>query len=151
MKGHAVRIFIIGSVKGWLTQQLTSLRSETGGQGVHKPEGGCLHPYSSCSIQIRCAMIPAGISGDTAAEHASLWHPPSQCHVTPVQHALPLPTMPGVHSLQPICIPSTVGLMFCLSGLHTLWGSHCNDHPHCSFPPIFPAHSHLTCPSPTGI
>ena len=51
---------------------LTSLRSETGGRGGYKLEGGCLHPYSSCSIQIGCATILAGTSGDTAAEHP--WH-----------------------------------------------------------------------------
>ena len=79
---------------------MTSLRSETGRRVGHKPEGGCLRPCSLCSIQIGCATISAGISGDTAAEHPSLWHPPSQCHVTPVQHALPPPTVPGVHSLK---------------------------------------------------
>ena len=88
---------------------LTSLRTETGRWEGHKSEGGCLHPYSSCSIQIGCATIPAIISGDTAAEHQSLWHPPSQCHATPVQHALPPPTVPGAHSLEHVCVHSVVG------------------------------------------
>ena len=105
--------------------------SETGGWGGRKSEAGCLCSYSlcysSCSIQIRCATISAGISGDTAAEHPSLWYPPSQCHAIPVQHALPPPTVPGVHSLGPVCVPSAVGPMFCLSGLHTLWAAIAGD------------------------
>ena len=87
---------------------------------INQREVAFIPMYSSCSIQIGCATIPAGISGDTAAEHPSLWHPPSQCHATPVQHALPPPTVPGVHSLDHVCVPSVVGPMFCLSGLHTL-------------------------------
>ena len=98
-----------GSRGGW---GLTSLRIEAGGRGGHKLGGGCLHLYSLCSIQIGCATIPAGISGDIAAEHPSLWHPPSQCRATPLQHALPLPTVPGVHSLEPVCVPSAVGPVF---------------------------------------
>ena len=104
---------------------LTSLRSETGVQVGHKLAGGCLHLYSLCSIQIGCATIPADISSDTAAEHPSLWHPPSQCHASPVRHAPPPLTVQGVHSLKPVFVPSAVGPMFCLSGLHAPWGSHC--------------------------
>ena len=44
----------------------------------------------------------------------------SQCHVNPVQHALPLPTVPGVHSLEPVCVPSVVGqCSACLAYIHS--------------------------------
>ena len=45
---------------------------ETGRQRGKKLEGGCLYPYSLCPIQIGCTTIPAGIFGDTVAEHPSL-------------------------------------------------------------------------------
>ena len=112
-------------------------------------------------MQIECATIPAGIFGGIAAEHPSLWHPPSQCHVTLVQHALPPLTVPGVHSLEPVCVPSVVGPMFlthCSVYFYFIFFNccilfiappmtHVATHAF-SFPPIFPAHSHLTCPSP---
>ena len=79
-------------------------------------------------MQIECATIPAGIFGGIAAEHPSLWHPPSQCHVTLVQHALPPLTVPGVHSLEPVCVPSVVGPMFCLSALRHLAQSAVAEH-----------------------
>ena len=98
---------------------LTILRSETGRRGGHKPEGGCLHPYSFCSIHIGSRVILL------LNIHHIMWHPPRHCHATPVQHVPPPPTVPGVHSLKPVCVPSAVGPMFCQSGVHTLWGTHC--------------------------
>ena len=59
----------------------------------------CLHLCSPYLSATECATTPIGISGEITAGHLSLWRPPSQWHVTPVQHVQPLLIMPGFHSL----------------------------------------------------